>query len=70
MYLSSLKVIPSQVGTRTFQRPYACNYEEMVDFSKSNKIIKISEKVDTPNTCIEFSSNISFFIQGSLKKFS
>ena len=35
----------------------------MVDFSKSDKIIKISRKVDGSNTYNGFTSNISFFIQ-------
>ena len=34
----------------------------MVDFGKSYKTIKISGKVDKPNTYNRFSSNISFFI--------
>ena len=42
----------------------------MVDFGKSDKMVKIkSRKVDKSNTYNEFSNNISFFIQGSLKKF-
>ena len=36
----------------------------MVDFSESDKMIKISVKVDKSNTYNWFSSNISFFIQG------
>ena len=36
----------------------------MVDFGESDKIIKISGKVDKSNTYNRFSSNISFFIQG------
>ena len=37
---------------------------EIVDFDKSDKTIKISRKADKANTYNEFSSNISFFIQG------
>ena len=40
-------------------------YGEMVDFGKSDKMIKISGKVDKPNTYNGFRSNISFFIQES-----
>ena len=36
----------------------------MVDFCESDKIIKISGKVDKSNTYKGFSGNISFFIQG------
>ena len=36
----------------------------MVNFGKSDEIIKISGKVDKPKTYNRFSSNISFFIQG------
>ena len=36
----------------------------MVDFGKSDKMIKISGKVDKPNTYNGFSSDISFFILG------
>ena len=35
----------------------------MVDFSKSDKMIKISRKVDKPSIYNGFSSNITFFIQ-------
>ena len=42
---------------------YIYIYGEMVDFGKSDKMIKISTKVDKPNTYYVFSSNISFFIQ-------
>ena len=41
-----------------------CVCVEMVDFSESDKMIKISGKVDKSNTYDEFSSNVSFFIQG------
>ena len=34
----------------------------MVDFGESDKTIKISGKVDKPNTYNKFNSNISFFI--------
>ena len=40
----------------------------MADFGESDKIIKISQKVDKSNTYILFSSNISFFIRGSKSK--
>ena len=44
----------------------------MIDFSKSDQMIKISGKVDKLKTYNGFSSNISFFIQvwrsSSLKK--
>ena len=36
----------------------------MVDFARSDKMIKISGKVDKPNTYNGFSSYNSFFIQG------
>ena len=36
----------------------------MVNFVKSDKMIKISGEVDKPNTYNGFSSDISFFIQG------
>ena len=36
----------------------------MVDFRESDKMKKISGKVDKSNTYNGFSSNISFFIQG------
>ena len=36
----------------------------MVDFEKSDKMIKISGNVDKPNTYNVFSGNISFFILG------
>ena len=36
----------------------------MVDFGKSDKMIKFSGIVDKPNTYNGFGSNISFFIQG------
>ena len=36
----------------------------MVDFGESDKLIKISGKVDKLNTYNGFSSNISVFIQG------
>ena len=36
----------------------------MVDFSKSDKRIKISRKVDRSNTYNGFRCNISFFIYG------
>ena len=39
-------------------------YAEMVDFGESDKMIKISGKVDKSNTYYEFTRNISFFIQG------
>ena len=35
----------------------------MVDFSKSEKIIKTSGNVDKPNTDNGFSGNILFFLQ-------
>ena len=35
---------------------------EMVDFGESDKMIKISGKVDKSNTFNGFSGNISFFI--------
>ena len=35
----------------------------MVDFDKTDKMIKISGKVDKLNTYNGFSSNIPFFIQ-------
>ena len=37
---------------------------KMVYFGKSDKMIKISGKVDKPNTYNGFSGDISFFIQG------
>ena len=37
-----------------------CVCGEMVDCGESDKMIKISEKVDTSNTCNGFSSNILF----------
>ena len=36
----------------------------MVDFGKSDKMIKISWKVDKSNSYEGFNYNISFFIQG------
>ena len=42
----------------------------MVDFGKSDKMIKISGKVDKSNAFNGFSGNISFFIQESLNCFS
>ena len=36
----------------------------MVDFGESDKMIKISRKVDKSNIYNGFSSNISFFIPG------
>ena len=36
----------------------------MVDFGKSDKMIKISGKLDKPNTYNGFSCDISFFNQG------
>ena len=36
----------------------------MVDFGESDKMIKISGKVDKSKTYNEFSSNILFFIHG------
>ena len=36
----------------------------MVDFGKSDKMIKISRKVNKSNTYNGFKSNTSFFIQG------
>ena len=38
-------------------------YGEMVDFGKSDEMIKISGKMNKSNTYKEFSCNISFFIQ-------
>ena len=38
----------------------------MVDFGKSDKIIKLSGKVDKLNTYNGFSGNISFFIHGRM----
>ena len=38
-------------------------YGEMVDFGKSDKMIKISGKVDKSNTYNGFRNYISFFIQ-------
>ena len=35
---------------------------EMIDFGESDKMIKISRKVDKSNTYNGFSRNISFFI--------
>ena len=43
---------------------YNKHYGEMVDFGKSDKMIKISGKVDKPNTYNGFSRDISFFILG------
>ena len=43
---------------------YMYIYGEMVDFGKSDKMIKINRKVDKPNTYSGFCSNTSFFIQG------
>ena len=40
-----------------------CIYGEMVDFGESNKIIKISGKMDKSNTYNSFRSYISFVIQ-------
>ena len=34
----------------------------MIDFGESDKMIRISEKVEKSNTYNVFSSNISFFI--------
>ena len=39
----------------------------MIDFGKSDQMIKVSGKVDKPNTYDGFRSNISFFKQ---KKYS
>ena len=39
-------------------------YGEMVDFAESDKMIKISGKVDKSNTYNRFSGYISFFIHG------
>ena len=36
----------------------------MLDFGESDKMIKISGKIDKSNTGDGFNSNISFFIQG------
>ena len=41
----------------------------MVDFGKSDKMIKINGKGDKTNIYNGFSSNISFFINRILKKF-
>ena len=41
---------------------YIYIYGEMIDFGESDKMIKISEKVDKSNICNGFSGNISFFI--------
>ena len=41
---------------------------EMIDFGKSDKMIKISGKVDKPNTYNRFSNDILFFIQGRTSK--
>ena len=35
---------------------------KMVNFGESDKMIKISRKVDKPNTYNRFNGNISFFI--------
>ena len=35
----------------------------MVDFGESDKMIKISGKIDKSNTYNRFTGNISFFIQ-------
>ena len=44
--------------------------EEMFDFGKSDKMIKIRGKVDKPNTYYGFSSNISFsYLRKILKTF-
>ena len=40
---------------------------EKVDFSKSDKMVRIREKVDEPNPDSGF--NISFFTKKNLKKF-
>ena len=43
-------------------------YREMVGFSISDKMTKISGKVDKPNTYYEFSSDILIFTQGESKE--
>ena len=43
---------------------YIYIYGEMLDFSESDKMIKISGKVDKSNTYNGFTSHVSFFIQG------
>ena len=45
-----------------FLNVYTYEIREMVDFGESDKMIKISEKVDKSNTYNGFSDNISFFI--------
>ena len=42
-------------------------YDEMVDFGESDKMIKISGKMDKSGTYKGFRSNISFFIQEFLQ---
>ena len=39
--------------------------EEMIDFGKSDEMIKINGKVDKSKTYNRFNRNISFFIPGS-----
>ena len=40
----------------------------MVDFDESDKMIKISVKVDKSNTCNRFNANISLFIYYTVNK--
>ena len=51
------------VHTFTYIHTHTHIYGEMVDFGKSDKMIKISGKVDKWNTYNGFSWNVSFFIQ-------
>ena len=46
-------------------RFYYLSYGEMVDFGKSDKMIKLNGKVDKSNTYNRFNSNILLFIQGT-----
>ena len=41
------------------------DYGEMVDFVESDKMIKVSGKVDKSNTYTRFNGKILFFIQES-----
>ena len=50
------------MGVKIYIYIYIYIYIEMVDFGTSDKMIKVSEKVDKSNTYNGFSVNSSFFI--------
>ena len=51
-----------RIHTHTHTYIYIYIYGEILDFCESDKMIKISRKVDKSNTYNGFSGNISFFI--------